>query len=376
MVKKKRYKVREHQLYTVRSGVWRKLKRANDIDDVYKFRARKIEVLHRLFMFPAWVQQALYNRPIRRISFKDRPPVFILGVWRSGTTHLHYIMARDPQFGILNNHQAFTFTMALWSFNRLNKLFNLFLPGKRPQDNVKVTLDEPAEEEQPLSTITTRSSIHSFFFPRNQSYFRKYHLFENVSGKDKKAWKRKYLFLLKNIRFYSKKEILLLKNPHNTGRIKELLELFPDAKFIFLHRDPYKVFSSTKKLYNRMISSQFLQFVSKSEIEKIIIENNAAILDKYLRERSFIPEGNLVEVSYDELEEDPITTVRKVYDSLGIDGLDEALPEMKVYLDSVKNYKKNVYRKLPERITRWINEAWEPWFDVFGYKKIASGEGT
>ncbi|MFC2089532.1 sulfotransferase [Bacteroidota bacterium] len=370
MTRKRRYKVREHQLYTVRPRVWNRLRKENKIDAIYKFRARKIEFLHRLFMFPAWLQSAIYSRRIREISFKESPPVFILGLWRSGTTHLHYLMARDPQFGILNNHQAFTFNMSLLSFNKLNRIINIFLPGKRPQDNVKVTLDEPAEEEQPFCTITHRSSIHSFYFPRNQSYFRKYHLFEGTSEKDKKGWKSKYLWLLKNIRFYNKKDTLLLKNPHNTGRIKELLELFPDAKFIYLHRDPYNVFSSTKKLYYRMISSQFLQFVSKKEIETLILENNAAILQKYLRERVLIPEGNLVEVGYDELVKDPLAILDKIYKDLNLQGLDEAMPGMKEYLASVKNYKKNTYRRLPEPIILQINAKWKSWFDEFGYEAM------
>jgi len=34
------------------------------------------------------------------------PPVFILGVWRSGTTHLHNLLTRDTRFGYANLYQA------------------------------------------------------------------------------------------------------------------------------------------------------------------------------------------------------------------------------------------------------------------------------
>jgi hypothetical protein len=293
--------------------------------------------------------------------------VFILGMWRSGTTFLHYMMSKDPQFGYLKNHQAFTFNFSLLSFDRLNKILNVFVPKRRPQDNVRLTLDDPAEEEQPFSTLTTRSSIHSFFFPRNQEYFRKYHLFEGISEEEKVKWKEEYLFLLKNISVYSKKKKLLLKNPHNTGRVKELLELFPDAKFIFIHRDPYTVFRSTKKLYMQMIGSQFLQFLSQKEIEKLIVDNNASILKKYLAERELIPVGNLVEIRFDQLESAPLETVKSIYDQLGIAGFEEAKPAISAYLDSVKGYKKNKFKPLRNSLKDRIDTEWKPWFETFGY---------
>lgn len=38
---------------------------------------------------------------------QDSEPVFIIGHWRSGTTYLHYLMAKDQQFGYLSLYQAF-----------------------------------------------------------------------------------------------------------------------------------------------------------------------------------------------------------------------------------------------------------------------------
>lgn len=368
MSRKKRLKLKEHQLYTVLPSVWKKLRKENHIDRIYRFRARRIERMSRLFTLGFWLQESIYTEKINAVTLEDHPPVFILGLWRSGTTHLHYAMARDPQFGYLNNHQAFTFNMAQLSGDKLNALFDVFVPGRRPQDNVKLTLDEPAEEEQPFSTMTTRSAIHSFYFPDNQSYFRKYHLFEGVSEEEKAAWKRDYLFLLKNIALYNGKNQLLLKNPHNTGRIRELLELFPNAKFIFLHRDPATVFRSTKKLYNRTVTSQFLQFAGQRTIERLIIENNRKIIEKYLRERALIPEGNLVEIAYNDLENASWQTIEKIYTKLGLPGLDRAAPGIREYLDSVRGYQKNEYATLPGKTRKRLSVEWELLYSTWGYE--------
>ena len=367
MARKKRFKVKEHQLYTVLPGVWKELKRENQIDPIYRSRARRISFFSRVFSTGFFLQRLLFSKKIRKISFEDHPPLFILGLWRTGTTHLHYLLARDPRFGYLKNHQAFTFNFSLLSLDRLNKILSIFVPGRRPQDNVRVTLDDPAEEEQALSTFTSRSSIHSFYFPQNRSYVDKYHLFEGISEKARSAWKRDYLHLLKNISYYSRKEDLLLKNPHNTGRVKELLELFPEAKFIFIHRDPLTVFSSTKKLYNRMVNSQMLQHCSQREIEHIILEDNARILRKYLRERELIPEGNLIEISFDELESAPMDTLESIYSGLGLEGFEAVAPEMKNYLDTVRKYRRNTYRPLRKKLLERIWKKWDFWFKAFGY---------
>jgi len=367
MRRKKRFKVKEHQLYTVLPRVWKELKRENKIDKLYRFRARRITFLSSLFAAGFLVQRILYSKKIQGISLEDHPPVFILGLWRTGTTHLHYLMAQDKQFGYLKNHQAFTFNFSLLSLDRLNKILSIFVPGRRPQDNVKVTLDDPAEEEQPFCTTTTHSSIHSFFFPKNRSYFNKYHLFKGISEEEKEQWRKDYLYLLKGIVFYGKKKKLLLKNPHNTGRVKELLELFPEAKFIFIHRDPYTVFRSTRKLYNRMISSQFLQPCTQKDIEQLIINDNASILNKYLSERNLIPEGKLVEIAFDELEKAPMETMKSIYSTLDLQGFEAAVPHMKDYLESVSEYKRNTYKPLPATLTEQIQKKWAIWFKEFAY---------
>lgn len=375
MGKKKRFKVKEHQLYTVLPKVWKELKKENRIDKIYRFRARRIGFLSRLFSTGFFVQRILFSRKIRKISLDEHPPVFILGLWRTGTTHLHYLMCRDARFGYLKNHQAFTFNFSLLSLDKLNKVLSIFVPGRRPQDNMRVTLDDPAEEEQALCTTTTRSSIHSFFFPKNRSYFHKYHLFEGISEEEKSLWKQDYLKLLKGIVYYGKKKDLLLKNPHNTGRVKALLELFPEAKFIFIHRDPSTVFRSTRKLYNRMISSQLLQHCSQREIEQIILEDNALILRKYMSERKLIPEGNLVEIAFDELETAPMPTMEKIYTKLGLKGFQDAVPHMKDYLDSVSHYQRNTYQPLPQPLLDRIHSEWDLWYKEFGYRQLPEKKG-
>lgn len=347
---KKINKVIGHQLFFAKPKIWFELLSNNKIDKRYWHKSFLISLITILIIPLQWIQSILYKRKVSRINLNESPPIFILGHWRSGTTHLHYILHQDPQFGTLSNYQAFLFNVALLSRTWLKWILAPLVPPTRPQDNTEFNLSKPAEEEQPFSTMSTRTGMHTWHFPQKGSYFRKYNLFKGISISEKKAWQRAYTKCLQNISYYNDKKRLVLKNPHNTGRVKELLELFPNAKFIFIHRDPYQVFLSTRHLYNAMVSSQFLQEVSPAETDDMIIDNYKKIVGKYLKERHLIPEGNLIELSYHDLLNNPHFEVERIYKTLNLPNYDKAKPEIDSYLNSTIKYETNDYSRMDEKL--------------------------
>ena len=366
----KKEKVREeNQLYISRVSVWKKLFRDNEISERYKYRAAKIRMISRLFVPLKFLQRLIYDRKIKKVDLEKNPPVFILGHWRSGTTHLHYVFAEDPRLGVLSNFQCFVFNIALITRTFLKPVTGWVMPEKRPQDNVKVTPDKPGEEEQPLCTISTCSGFHSFFVPKNRSYFEKFNLFKGISEKERKEFKRKYIYVLKSIALYNNDKPLLLKNPHNTSRVKELLEMFPDAKFIFLHRDPYDVYNSTVRLYEKGVPTQVLQDITPEDVEEEVMYHFTETLKKYLDERHLIPKKNLVEVSFKELEDRPMEVIENIYNSINLPGFNNAKGPIKKYLDSVSDYQKNRFADMPNRLVKRINSEWDFFFKAFNYKK-------
>jgi Sulfotransferase family len=56
--------------------------------------------------------------------------------------------------------------------------------------------------------------------------------------------------------------------------------------------------------------------------------------DAYFEERGLIPEGRLCDVSYEELERQPVAAVRSVYESLGISAFENIRPRLERYLGS------------------------------------------
>lgn len=367
---KKKDKVREHQLYLADNRIWRKLRDENVTDPIYTSKKRKINAITLISRPLFLLQRFLFEKKIRAIDVNKNPPLFILGHWRSGTTHLHYALNSDPYFGSLSNYQLLMFNIVLLARTRLRPLISPFIPKKRPQDNVKYDLNLPGEEEQALCTFSYCSGLHSWVFPKNLSYFDRFNIFKNISTQDKEQWKKDYYFCIQNISYFNNEKPLLLKNPHNTGRLKELVELFPQSKFVFIHRNPYDIYASTKHLYLRLINTQVLQHISMSEIDDMIFYFFKTSVQKYLRDRAYVASDHIIEIGFDALEKEGISAIETIYQKLNIRNWAEAKPNIQKYFDSVVSYEKNHFKPLSPEVIERINREWAFAFSQWNYQML------
>jgi len=294
-------------------------------------------------------------------------PVFILGHWRSGTTHLHNLMCKDPQFGFITMLQA-AFPKSFMSNSFFRAFTNTFIPKKRPMDNMKMGIDEAQEEEMALGNLFPYSFYNGWYFPRKMiEYYFKFIRFENISHSIKEQWKKVYQFLLKKATLNMRGKRLVLKNPANTARVKMLLDLFPDAKFIHIYRNPYVVYNSTQILYQKMIRAFMLQKISQEEIEDNIFRIYKEMMLSYFKESRMIPSDNLVEVRFEELESHAIRELDRIYDSLNLNGFDKLKSTINNYIESLTHYKKNKLN-LDERIIDKIESNWKFTIDRWNYE--------
>ena len=140
------------------------------------------------------------------------------------------------------------------------------------------------------------------------------------------------------------KGALLLKNPNNTARIKQLLELFPNAKFVYIHRNPFRVYLSTKHLHRAVLRDQRLQEISEEEEDNMILENYRLINQGYLETRDLVPKGSLIEVAYEDIgSENEIDIFKNIYETLSLGDWEKVAPTIKEYLASKEGYKKKSF---------------------------------
>ncbi|UCF50375.1 MAG: sulfotransferase [Thermoplasmatales archaeon] len=365
--KKENNKNIQHPLFGISTKKWIKLLEKNKGID-FKYFARGIFItISSIFTAPArYLFKLKYDSKINKTKIKH-PPVIIIGHWRSGTTYLHELLFQDPKFC----------TITLWNtllpdsfliLEPFKKFLANFLPKKRPMDEIKVDIDGPYEEEGAIAVFSTWSFFHCLHFPKNaeEQYLKSIH-FEGLTDQEKNQWKNNYLKFMKTVTFANNGKRLLLKNPANTTRVPMLLELFPDANFIHIYRNPYKVYLSTIKMRNKVLGKLALQNASKEEIEKQVIENYKRLMKSYFKLEKQIPKNKLVDIKYEDLVRDPIKEVKKIYEKLNLPNLNDALPEMQKYLESKKDYKTNVYT-IDKKILDRVKDNWNFTIERWNYK--------
>jgi hypothetical protein len=294
-------------------------------------------------------------------------PIFIIGHWRSGTTHLHNLMSQDTNLGFLTMYQAMVPTCSIVGGARLKALLGRIVPLQRPMDEMTWPMDAPQEEEIPLSKMTPHGFYLQAMFPRLARHlFRKTVLLEGAAAGVAAEIKRHYLRLLQIATLHAGGRRLVLKNPVNTARIRLLIELFPDAKFVHIHRNPFDVFASTLHMHPRVFGMTTLQEMRPADTAAGIIELYADMMRRYLADRALIPSGNLVEVRFDDLERQPLAELARIYETLGLPGFAAAEPAFAGYIAAQKSYRKNSLTLAPADRARLI-ESWDFAFRALGY---------
>ena len=78
--------------------------------------------------------------------------------------------------------------------------------------------------------------------------------FEKITEEERQVFKDTFLRLVKVSLANTGGTQYLSKNPPHTGRVRTLLEMFPNAKFIYLKRNPYTVLESSRSFFTNTIS--------------------------------------------------------------------------------------------------------------------------
>ncbi|NLF03142.1 MAG: sulfotransferase, partial [Anaerolineales bacterium] len=308
-----------------------------------------------------------------RLAALHPSPIFIIGHWRSGTTFLHQLMCRDRNLGYVSTFQAMAPGFSLIGERTVKPLMAKVIGRLYPTrliDAIPLSLDAPQEEDYAVAATSLYSYLHAFTFPKRAAdFFSRYVLLDGLSDETLARWKETYRAVLAKATVAAGGRRLVLKNPAHTGRIGAVLELFPDAKFIHVCRSPYEVFLSTRFLYDTVLPRSQLQSVSPDAVEANILRFYAALMQRYLADRALIPAGNLVEVRFEDLEADPLTEMRRVYEGLGLPGYAEAEPAFEAHVASVAGYRRNHYDLTDEVITQ-VNQHWGFALDEWGYPRL------
>jgi hypothetical protein len=204
-----------------------------------------------------------------------------------------------------------------------------------------------------------------WIFPRRREHYDRYLTFRGVPEAELRRWREELLrFLRKLTRKYHRP--LVLKSPPHTGRIRLLLEMFPHARFVHIHRDPYAVFASSRRTFRVNGLLNGLQH-PRGDDEGWVLGQYRALYDAFFEERGLIPAGHFHEVGFERLEADPIGEVGRIYEALGLPDFSHVEPALRRYVDSIAGYRKNASPPLSDELRRRIVAEWRPCFEEWGY---------
>jgi hypothetical protein len=317
----------------------RKIAHGKQIDPGFRVKYGTTAAVSTILTAFSKIDSLINARKIKNFEITE-PPVFIIAFWRSGTTLLHNLLCQNPEFGFVSTFQTVFPNHTLSNQWWLKFVASPFLPEKRPADDVKFEWNNPQEEEMALGNMQEISFYNFMYFPKElNEYAEKGLMLDKLSPDELKKWKEDYLRLMKIALLNTGGKRLISKNPPNAFRIKQLLEMFPEAKFINIKRNPEEVIFSFKRFITEVLKGTALQEINEEMIDKDTRYLYDLYTEIYNRDKHLIPEGNLIEVDYHEFVKDKHKCIKQIYDELALEGYEKALPRMNQYLEDTKDFK-------------------------------------
>jgi len=308
-------------------------------------------------------ENAIYAKKIAGTPIE--PPLFVLGIWRSGTTHLQNLLAVDRRMATPNWYQVCYPHTFLTTEAIVAGPSGFFVPDHRLQDNVRLGFDLPSEDEFALCAMTGLSPMISWAFPKRAADYDRYLTFDDVPDEEVGRWKAALVAFARKLTWKYRKP-LILKSPTHTARIRVLLELWPDARFVHIRRDPYAVIRSTIRMTEQVSDYIGLQRPA-ADVEPRTIRQYREVYDAYFEQMALIPPGRLHELRYEDLETDPVGELRACYQALDLPSFGEVEADVQDYVSTLKDYRKNAHVELDPATRQRIASECRRCFDEWGY---------
>jgi hypothetical protein len=312
-----------------------------------------------------WLETALYHLRLGRQEVRE--PLFILGHWRSGTTFLHALLAADRRFACPTYAQITQPHCSLLT-GRLGSWFLSWTrpPGRGVLDSVPMTTDSPEEEEFALCRLTFLSPYLGWAFPERAAHYDRYLTFRDVPQREVERWQAAFLLFARKLAWKYRRP-LIFKSPPHTARIRLLLKLFPDARFLHIRRDPYSVYQSSRRMHLLACRVSGFQRHDPQEWHGRTLRLYKAMYDAFFQDKPLVPAGQFAEVAFEDLEKDPVGQVRRAYEELSLPDFDGARSAVQAHADSVRGHRKNRYDGLPPDLRAEIGREWRSVFEEWNY---------
>lgn len=281
-----------------------------------------------------WAQALFAQHPEIRARPLERP-VVIVGPMRSGTTRLHRLLASDPRFAHLRLYEALCPVPWPSSFRRgRDPRLAYTARGWRALNwinpiNAAVHPTGPTEPDEELGLLE-----NSFWGAQIEAQRRVPSYARWCEASDATPAYAQMADLLRLAGWFRGDDLArawVLKTPQHMQDLAALLRVFPDARLIFIHRDPVRVVGSAASLawHQMVVQSDDVdpRWVGAEWLHKT--EHRVRTM---VAARERLAPGQQIDVSFDAMERDWLGVMRRVYAFLDVD-IAPAVEPMTAYLD-------------------------------------------
>jgi hypothetical protein len=267
--------------------------------------------------------RALINRLKLAELWKQRPdivsddvnaPVFIVGSPRSGTSILHELMAQDPASRV----------PLMWEMNHPVES----LDGSEVAESADMLQQFWHNLQPEYETMHANSgylpnecifiTVHEFLSDHwggnhNVPTYDRY-----LQQSDQRSAYRYHKEFLKTLQQRGESKRWLLKAPSHIFQMKALFDVYPDALIVRTHRDPLKTLASSLSLMGTLKWMRCNE-VDMSKVPAQLAFGYAYVYQREIEQRANgeLPDSQFIDVNFEDIVRDPVTTLESVYSKLG-----------------------------------------------------------
>lgn len=248
-------------------------------------------------------------------------PVFLTGLPRSGTTYFQYLFDRDPRFRLIRTWES------LAPFPPPSADPKSAIRRKAEWAEMRQRVSPPFEGFDALHLIDEDGSdeCHAFLeqsfgaagldnLYRVPGYF-DYLLDEADLALTYRVHKRQ----LQLLQWQSPAKPWALKYPNHVIAMPQILEVYPDARFVMTHRDPLQALASICKMTVNLRAMRGGWDVDKHDVGRDMFHFIARHIDRIMEFDRGADGGRVVHVDYYALIADPVAQMRRIHAGIGID---------------------------------------------------------
>lgn len=278
---------------------------------------------------------------INKNNFEEpSAPIIVSGLPRSGTTYLFDLLhCSDEVRGPLTWEIFQMMPIAASHFQQSYKQMKtgavlLLLKALMPKLMSIHPMKAVFPEECQLITALDFRSIsfaYSSKVPAYESYI------NNCNYSSAMLWHKRFLQALETT---YKPNHWLLKDPCHIQHIPEIISTYPEAKFVFIHRDPKDTIPSISSL-SAHLRAAFSNVIDKQEIGHNSLSFWSKAIQDFLAQRTLINESNVIDINFNELIVNPINSAETIFKKFKLNFDHHTREKMEVFINNKSQLKKS-----------------------------------